>query len=353
LAFGQHDWGDDIRLALREFISNALDSVDGDADQIRLEIVDSPRAKAGTTRVYVRWSEGIQGRETLEKVKTTMFLHFRPGYDVDYEGPIRKVEPGTTARFYRRGVLIRSSQKAAESLWDYNFVGLQLDEARNSDEYTMRYRVGDLLKKDPRKFARTAKAVSQDDKLWEADLDAYSLTDYGREVAKGCMDALLQEFGDVVFVQNEVEAQILRNEGLLPVGLPDGWANAVKSMNGPTFLNSLKEDQREQRKILDPKQETLRVVEKWSRKIGAAGLAKEEHPPVFEFREPPDKLEKLWGFCRFGEGIYINTEAAGDLLELTVIEELAHWHSGKADYDRGFQNWIIRLLLREDYDAKG
>lgn len=54
LRYGEIDWKTDIKLALREFVSNALDAVGGDASKVRVVVTDdAPRAKAGYTRVYI------------------------------------------------------------------------------------------------------------------------------------------------------------------------------------------------------------------------------------------------------------------------------------------------------------
>jgi len=355
LAFGQHDWGDHVALALREFVSNALDEAEGDTEAIRMDLVDAPRAKAGVTRVFVPWSNTAEGRQRLEAFKQEWFLHFRIGFDPSQEGPIRKVMPDTPATFFRRGVLIRRSSRSEASLWDYNFIHHKLDESRNSDEYAMEAAAGQALAVNPKKFARTLKALSQGP-LWEGRINSWYLTNGLTGEDSANREAISQEFSaDTVFVADDIQAGIVRGSGKTPVIVPVGWAQTVDKIEGPSFARTLTEDQRENRTILRTGTEKVQAcVDKWARIIRLHGLNRVEDgqsvdPRVFLFREAGHKLEKLWGFCRLtGEdaGIYINALAGDDMLEVTVLEELAHWHSGFKDYTREFQNWVFHLLAR-------
>lgn len=353
LAFGQYDWGDHIALALREFVSNALDAAGGNEEDIRFEIVDTPRAKAGTTRVFVPWANNHEGRQRLEAFKMEWFLHFRAGYNPSHEGPIRKVTPDSPATFYRRGVLIRRSSRGEASLWDYNLVDYKLDEARNSDEYAMEAMAAKILSADPRKFARTLKALSQESSLWEGRLSSWYL-EGSNHAAK--LEAMTQEFSpDTVFVTDAMQAAIVQGEGKTPVRVPASWATTIDTIGGPSFAKSVSEDRREGRTILDSVPANIQeCADYWGGLIQKHGLSKVEdgdvqNPKVYVFREAGHKLEKLWGFCRqegADAGIYINELAAEKMLDVTVLEELAHWHSGFRDYTREFQNWLFHLLAR-------
>lgn len=358
LAFGQHDWKDHIALALREFVSNALDAVDGDTEKIRMEVVDTPRARAGSTRVFVAWPNTAVGRESVKKFQEEWFLHFRIGYDPDQEGPIRKVTSDTTASFYRRGVLIRKASRGVPSLWDYNFVDMKLDEARNSDEYTMEGMAARMMAANPRKLARTLKALSQQPRWWEANLSGYAMggvVAYGSAEHKAEVEAALElEFSpEEVLIASGSEQQIVKNLGKTPVMVPANWATMLDQFGSQkSFTKSLTEDQRLERTILQTLPEViLHAYFKWEHAIEEAGLAMRNAdtgvvlPKVYAFREAPHKLEKLWGFCRQGDGVYVNVDAGGTLLDHTMLEELAHWHSGFRDFDRDFQNWVFRFAV--------
>ena len=358
MAFGQHDWADKIPLALREFISNALDAVGGDASRIRVEVVRTVRAAAGATRVFVAWEDTDLDRQRVNDFLQEWFLHFRVGYDPSAVGPIRKCSPNTAATFYRRGVLVRRSSKNAASLWDYN-LDVKLDEARNADEYSMEVAAAKALRADPKAFAMTVRALTQGQQLWEAHLSEWHLSYGGNELKSEILDNLDP---GVVFVENESQKTIVEKEGKRTALVPHAWYVALESIQAPTFLNSIGEDQRQGRTILRMLPAKIeRCVDKWlsiikvcdmGPTIGDRGL----RPNIYAFREAPHKLEQMWGFCRLSgkdAGIYINELVADDMLDVTVLEELAHWCSGEKDYSRGFQNWLFHLIMRREKLNKG
>jgi len=346
LMHGQQDWKDDIRLALREFVSNALDAANGDPSQIRI-LQSELRASSGFTRVFIPWPEGSLGKATYQEFLENWFLHFRVGFSPSVEGVIRKVKPHTPARFYRRGVNIRQSNRSAMSLWDYNFTKLSLDEARNSDEWAMSHAAGKLISKDPAVYAKTLRAIAQDQSIWESGLSQYYLADSGASNKEAIQAAMIAEFGeDAVFVTTNEQAELTQSKGLRPVIVPASWQNSVHGIGAKSYDRALTEDQRCGREILEPTQEMRDLVQKWEAQIIRCNLAttKAEAPKILAFREPPkDKI--LFGFAR-PEGIFLNIEVSGELLEQTVIEELAHYYSGQGDFSRGFQEWLIRLVMK-------
>lgn len=362
MAFGQHDWGDRVPLALREFVSNALDAAYGDPSKIRVNVVSNVRAGKGVTRVFVAWGESPLDRQRVDEFLQEWFLHFRVGYSPSRMGPIRKCAPNTAASFYRRGVLIRRSSRTEPSLWDYN-LDVKLDEARNADEYSMEVAAAKALVADPKAFTMTVKALAQGQQLWEAQLSEWHLRYGGVEIKS----AILDEFDPAtVFVENAAQHDIVQKEGKRPYIIPHAWYVALESIQAPTFLNSIGEDKRQGRTILRMLPARIeRCVDKWLDIIKACDMGpksvelqgpRDLRPNIYVFREAPHKLEQVWGLCRWGgkdAGIYINELVADDMLDVTVLEELAHWCSSEKDYSRGFQNWLFHLIVRREKLNRG
>src|SRR6185436_18036193 len=116
LGYGKIDWTD-IRLAAREFVSNALDAVNGDASQVRVEITDKePRAKANTTRVYIPVDDEKLLVDFVENL-AQWFLHFSG--KVWRNTAILEKDTPSPARIYRRGVFVREVKHAEKSVFDY------------------------------------------------------------------------------------------------------------------------------------------------------------------------------------------------------------------------------------------
>lgn len=342
LASGQSDWKQDLYMALREFVSNALDETHGDTKFINFEITSSPRARKGYTRVFVPWApDGMtRFRDFLQKY----FLHFRPGADPTIAGPLPKAWPNSRAQFYRRGVLIRSFGQNTISLFDYNFVDLKLDEARNADDWNMQYESGKLLAKSPKHVAQALSAIASNHELFEAKASQWALDLYDKR------DEILAELPpNVLYTSTESGLQAARNKGIEAVMVPDTWAQALTRANLPTTHNKLGEWTSKGIEILDtdlPIALEARVVY-WNQLIGDAGLSCDRPLKVRQFRQFPSASKTLYGQAD-DSGILLNVELGTDseLLDQTILEELAHFHSGCEDFTREFQEWNFRLLVR-------
>jgi len=345
LGMGKADWKDNASLALREIVSNALDATNGDVDSVKFAITDSPRASKGVTRVYVPFMESL---EYFKQWLPKWFLHWRQGIDPYKAGPIPKSDPSNKAYFFRRGVLIRQvgDDYPERSLWDYNFTDLQLDESRNSDYYAMMGNAARLLAKEPRMMAKTLRNLVQTPTLWESQFNNWDMQYSGSmETQRLVTEAIDSEFQGVVFVSSLSEATLCSNLGKQAVIIPKNWGAYLENMSSQSFSKALTEDARNGRDILPATQEMLKYVDKWEA-IMKANMLFAKSAIVKAFRQHPNSAAgQVMGFTRFGEGIFLNIENSGEALELTVIEELAHWHSGQRDFTRQFQEWLIRLTL--------
>jgi len=343
LAMGKSDWGDNISLSYREFVSNALDATDGNIDAITFALTAKPRASGGVTRVFIPFGAGMEyWRQWLPK----WFLHWRIGADPFKAGAIPKLDPDSKAYFFRRGVLIRAvgEEHDGRSIWDYNFVNLNLDEARNSDYYAMKAAAAKAIGNEPRKLAKTLRAITQTPNLWESTFSSWDLLNESYSRTDEFKKAVDKEFDGGVFVTSQAEMQLCANLGKQAVIVPSSWGQALETYSSLTVSKVLSEDAREGREILEPTEEMLRLVKKWEDIIKSQNLFSKP-APVKAFRQHPNSNRgQMMGFCRFDDGVYFNIEYSGESLALTVIEELAHWHSGQKDFTRQFQEWLIRLM---------
>lgn len=342
LKAGETDWKSEVNLALREFLSNAIDQVG--KDNVHWQLVDEPRCRAGYTRVFIPWT--ADGLPTFTNFVDRYFLHWRKGATPAKAGPIVKRSVDGESRrayFYRRGVLIRTWSTDKPSLWDYNFIDLTLDESRNSNDWDLQYQAAKLLGTDPDRLKQTIVRISEDPTLWESELNSYGLTEALRK-------AQLTFEPNVVYAANGHQAQSAGKKGLDARVLPDSWIKALDSVEGPTVHRDLGEWTRKGVDLLDtvPDNFTARTWH-WQSLIIDAGLAKGEgtpaSPKLRAFSQHPGANQKLWGFAT-PEAIYLNHELGGELLDQTIIEELAHFHSGCCDFTREFQEWLIRFAIR-------
>ena len=82
-------------------------------------------------------------------------------------------------------------------------------------------------------------------------------------------------------------------------------------------------------------------------KYSVAQLFRVGRPAVVGFREHPGQGGMCKGQYQAGKKqIQLNMELGGEDLEMTILEELAHHYSGQADYTRGFQEWLLRVVRK-------
>ena len=162
LDFGVIDWTE-LGMALREFISNAIDrTVREENGQFipamldgRLLVTTMPddkiKARDGYTRVYVEVNEAVQ-KYVYELPKR--FLHFSADPSQVKKSFLPKADRNLgdtkTAVVYREGVYIREvTDYTDDSTYDYNFHGgeLAIDESRNSSDYAIRASIAKLYRK--------------------------------------------------------------------------------------------------------------------------------------------------------------------------------------------------------------
>ena len=162
LDFGAIDWTD-LGMALREFISNAIDRTlreeNGEFCPAMLDgrLVVAPvcdekiKAKDGYTRVYVEMNDEVQRYvDQLPK----RFLHFSSDPSQVRKSFLSKAERNLNGKksavIYRAGVYVREiEENTDESVYDYNFKQdeLQIDECRNSSDYTIKAAIAKLYRK--------------------------------------------------------------------------------------------------------------------------------------------------------------------------------------------------------------
>jgi hypothetical protein len=353
LRYGEIDWKDKVELALREFVSNALDAVQGDASQVRVEIVDKiPRAKAGHTRVYIALTD--EGESFVKNI-ADWFLHFSQDKVWHSTSIIFKDKP-SPAKIYRRGVFVREVR--GTSLFDYNLNGLPLDEARVADDWSVKAFAEKALNR-----VSTAKVVQQillaDKGTWEASFDLtgkydWTLSDAEKTAAssvwKEAQDALLDD--KTIFISEHADSTLAEGKGYKVVRLnSDRYDNAL-AHGLRTVASVLTTDEREGRKIdvdTDVRAQKA-VLHVWNILVSIDATKGEQYPEVRTYTE-----HNTGGGVTFGlwkdNTVFVNTcllggdEISPELFAV-CLEELAHHITKATDNSRGFQEYFIQTLTK-------
>lgn len=134
------DW--ETWFAIREFYSNALD--EGGA---KLSVEKKVWGKKGTTRIFIQFVKEI--KDIFKNIEDYFYLNKERTIfsgDTGYcNGEILKKEKNKPLIVYRKGIRVSNFSKE-ESLYDYNFEDLEINESRIfKEEYQVKERIASLL----------------------------------------------------------------------------------------------------------------------------------------------------------------------------------------------------------------
>lgn len=333
LDFGAIDWKEPVAMALREFVSNALDSVNGIWNDVVIEYVDKPRAKAGWTSVFIEVNYEV--REYVSNLHHK-FLHIRNEQDKT----LLAQNPGP-CKFYRKGVFVHEVE-LANSLYSYNCGDdLPIDESRNLDSSRVRKFAAELLSKD---YAATKHVL----KLCCEGTNGF----YEREFSNWYIEyehlqpAMVELYGeDVCVTENAVTFSRAQGKGLnvqLMKGC-SGWFSAVTSAGVPDAISKLCKADADGLAVFQAS-DTLRsnVELVWSKLVECNLTGSLPKPPCFEFEKPMSHGTQLDGYYdRAERAIYIRRDCVTHIS--TIIEELSHYITSAADETRDLQDFAFRF----------
>ena len=365
LDYGKQDW-DEVSLALREFVSNAIDrSIRevGDWSGVKIEIVDESkvRARSGYTRVFIPMNADVlQFFNDLGK----WFLHFSEPESLDkaiLPKKNRNLGDRKAAVIYRRGVRVREFESSdTESLFDYNLDDLTLDEARKASDWDVRHHCGRALAGADKEILAILfdRLINSTTPAWEFSFDTYSLSSHSDDSEQNWKDAFEQVAGDNAVLTGEGTADQLNRKGYTPVKAPEGIVAAASRFGVKNASSVLSADELSGREITDPSPDSTYAVEFIWKVIESHGLTNgKEKPPVKGFTSILDAGTMLNGYHRDGI-VYLNEdlggaasefggrEALSDRLLKVALEEVAHYITNATDNSRDFQDYLLDLAVK-------
>ena len=372
LDYGRHDW-QEVALALREFVSNAIDRSireGGDWSGVKVEVVEENqvRAKAGYTRVFVPLNEEVfRFYSNLGR----WFLHFSEPEALGKSIlPKRNRNLGDrkAAVIFRRGVRVREFESSdTESLFDYNLNDLTIDESRKASDWDVRHACGKALASaDKDILARLFdRLINSDKAAWEFGFDTYSLQPTHRDGSeddlrkrKNWQDAFLQVAGEDAVLTGKASVEQLKRKGYSPITAPETLLNAAEQWGVPSPGKVLSSDELSGREISDPTPDAQAAVDLvWALLVDVGLTNGKSKPPVKTFTSILDAGVKLNGYYRDGI-VYINedlgrtssiaggADALSNRLVKVALEECVHFTTGATDNSRDFQDYLLDLVVR-------
>jgi len=359
LDHGSLSWTD-VSMACREFLSNAIDRCvkAGNLEKLVVEVVEENqvRAKKGHTRIFLPYSpDVVKFHLEIEK----RFLNMEKITPLGVMDKKCRNLNSDGAMIYRKGVLVKETRNNCRSVFDYNLGDeLEIDECRNSDEYTILYCASlyVLLKSS---YAQKVTFLSQilSDKApasWEE-----SLTFYGASgVWENCRETIIKHKEEWKKAWQEVAGNktilldspkpegLLSTKGLRPVySKSHGWYFIFNNMGLNTGDNLLTEDEKIGRYIKEASDTLIKevaVVWEWMEK---KGLTQDKNKPdIKEFTQ--DGLTE-YGYYK-DNTIFINSIVVGNgvLCTAVIFEELVHYVTGLEDYTLKLQQYLFHLIAQ-------
>lgn len=352
LDFGALDWRE-VRMALREFVSNAIDcsKLMGSKPEVKPEA--TPRAKSGQTRVFV----SMNNADVVDFYRNlgVHFLHFSPDAGQVDKTFLRKNPETLGPRVYLNGVLVNELRSTVKSAFDYNFTKneVRIDECRNSDEYALRARIAQRINKaDKETLATLFEAMSKGD-VFESTLDDFYLSYSTDENVKENWNAAWQTFAGEAVIASESLADSKIGEHVAAKGhkvVPiksKAFVQTAEKMgvrNVATVLGS----QGASGKIeCDTTEAAVRAVDTvWSWCETTRMTGGKAKPEVRCFRQLMDGEGETLGFYTPGSNaVNIREDLDGKIALKTAIEEVAHYITGSTDCSRDFQNFAFDMIV--------
>lgn len=340
LEFGELDWTE-INMALREFVSNAIDQNEGQA--ATLQIVDHPRAKSGTTRVFIPLSDAVKA---YYDARGEYFLQYagKSHYDIMPKSTISQ------AKFYRKGVFVRAvASHHAPSLFDYNCgEGLRIDESRNLNDYDCESQGAIMVSKSVSALKTIIESFADCVKRWEYNFDNYWLTcgDGGKNL-KTAWSQVYSESHIPCLAQAEFD--IVQRKGYLPIIVPTQWHKALQKAGVKTSFDCLSSIEKngatpiETGESFDDCQQTANRVWRWLESLQLTHGKKMPTVRVYEKAMDAGSLKMGYYDAETGE-VCINSQAAKS--EQTMLEEFAHYITGSTDNSRDFQDFAFLVATK-------
>lgn len=366
---GAADWTT-VDLALREFVSNALDraiaegeykfmnkwitdngitndNVHDDDVQTRygsalkeyrktacdwknvsVEVVadNQVRAKDGTTRVFVPCNaEVFAFYENLGR----WFLHFSEPELLNQailpKNRRNLDDKHKRAVVYRRGVRVREFESSdVPSLFDYNLNNLEMDESRRVDDWKVKHAAARALQDASQEQLQVyLHSMLSKETVWEHTFDEYGLTtpyenkEKTEERKQRWNSAVKSVFTEDTVFGTTANKEFAERKGFKVITVNEAFAKSAAGFGLRTPEMVLTQDDREGRTIVDATPDAIFAVDWIWDCIERNGMTmNKKKPDVKCFQQSMNAGSITWGFYRGDDTVYLNLDLG---TEATVL----------------------------------
>lgn len=342
LGFGELDWNS-IHMGMREFISNALDAVDGDIKQITFQMVEKPFPVVDATAVF------IEAHKEVVAYYRNIGNYFKQFVGDNDKKVIKKAKP-SPCRVFRKGVFVR--ELSTESLFDYNFgPEVQIDESRNLDEFAAKeYAAQYTLNHAP--MSELLKVGVEQEELLESKINQYSrLSEERTDSLKACWKAA---YGDALIagpLDGEYANKAMAKGIKVVVPKSGAWRSILERHGIGTVRKAFVNEglgEIQGNTVVEPTDGMRRIFERVWEILRTEGMTRGRRRPGLKAFKTVSDGGMNSGFYKDGI-VYINIES--ESAYATYIEEIAHHITGASDFTRDFQDFAFvlagRLMAKE------
>ena len=375
LDWGQKDWKT-IDMALREFVSNAIDRTIREGDGFKQAILDNElvvaavmetqrRAADGFTRVFIQMTEAVS-KYFAELPRR--FLHFSDDPNQVYSSVLpkagRNLSVNQSPMIYREGVFVREiSESYRPSLFDYNFTvdQMDIDECRNSSEYATRAACARLMGKvEADTLAVVMKSMIRQEDTFESNLDADYILPTWDTPSEGQKENWIEawsqanEDGPAILCLegNDTAVMSIKKKGYSPKKVKSSsWVNTAKRMGVQHSSDILTTHEEKGREIIPATVAATKAVDTVWSWIEALGLTNgKSKPKVKGFRELMDAECGTMGYWEPGADIiHLREDISTAVNEFTLkvaLEETVRYIIGSTDDLRDFQQLLLSAVVK-------
>ena len=366
LSYGNKDWSE-LSLALREFVSNAIDAcyeqgLSQDCMSVELVEENQVRAKGGTTRIFVPATmDVVRFHQEIGK----WFLHFSEPQNMETKLLFKKdrncVDSSgnkkSTAVIYRRGVRVREfTSSNVPSLFDYNIPDLSIDESRTIDDWKAKFECGQALAQaeDPTVPTLIFQKLAKEETCWELEQDGFALTyNIPDKLNKQQMwhNAFYAVCGKNAVLTTSALADRVKEKGYIPVILSNnhnGFMKFLKELSIRSDVDVLSANDLNGRKIFAPSIAVTQALNwVWDKLEQIDMTYNRPKPEVRCFKQMTESSSMTFGYWLDGT-VYINEDVSqntNNSLMDTVVDEVAHHITKATAGSRDFANFLIRMSV--------
>lgn len=349
LGFGELDWKTEAHMMLREFVSNALDAVNQDWDEINVYITTEIRTEPRKTRVYIELDNEI--RKCYADI-TSYFLHATKQHE-EKVIPIPRTEI-RLPRIYRKGVLVTEVQPEEDgpkyAIFDYNDADKQIsvDESRNMTAYDMK-NIACCIFFSPQK--RETLHANIETVLRTCVIDKKNIFEstlsYGRMQDAAVATVVKKIWGDdIIITSNKMLANEARKYGkvvLFPPHMRD-WFSAAK-FGGVTTAEDVVDTVLTRVQGLTDIEDTATIIKVIDilAEYGYIDKQKKRLPRMQQYTGMLEGDSLMKGYAT-KDGVYLSHCSVNDVP--TIVEEVLHYYTGMRDCTRDFQDLLVNITGR-------